>query len=181
MQAKKLKQLLNTDYTVEYAKDSLCISSAYVTGLIKVNKNTLELSYALDTFHEGRKSLRNEKLEKIWDKLDSMIKDGSIKEIINNNDSIDGMKKFYYFDWQKKTVIESYTDKYGWPNVDYTGKMIYDNNCFKSKKAAVKYAIKQLLDDIECFNKNIQESLKNINKFTEDIHLTEEALKNLYN
>ena len=130
MQAKKLKKILNTKYIVEYVNDCLCVSSTYVTGLIKVNKDTLKLSYALDTFHEGRASLKSEKLEKIWDKLDGMIKDGSIKEIINNDDPIDGMKEFFYFDWQKKEVIKSYADNYGWPNVDYTGKMIYNNNCF---------------------------------------------------
>ena len=87
----QLKEILNTTYTIQETEDKICISSYYVTDLISINKKTLALNYALDTFHEGRNALKSEELERIWDKLSEMIKDGSIKDIINGNDSIEGI------------------------------------------------------------------------------------------
>ena len=185
MQARKLKEILNTTYTIQETEDKICISSYYVTDLISINKKTLALNYALDTFHEGRNALKSEELEKIWDKLAEMIKDNTIRDIINNNDSIDGMKKFYYFDHNNREIIESYTDEYGWPNVDYSGKLIYDNNCFTNKQDAVKYGIECLLTDIKYANQNIQTELENFNKrlnmYTTTIKNSQEALEKLQN
>ena len=114
-----------------------------------------------------------------------MIKDNTIRDIIDNNDSIDGMKKFYYFDHNNREIIESYTDEYGWPNVDYTGKLIYDNNCFTNKQDAVKYGIECLLTDIKYANQNIQIELENfnnrLNKYTTTIKNSQEALEKLQN
>ena len=185
MQARKLKEILNTTYTIQETEDKICISSYYVTDLISINKKTLALNYALDTFHEGINALKSEELEKIWDKLTEMIKDNTIRDIINNNDSIDGMKKFYYFDHNSREIIESYTDKYSWPNVDYTGKLIYDNNCFTNKQDAVKYGIECLLIDIKYANQNIQTELENfnnrLNRYTTTIKNSQEALEKLQN
>lgn len=149
MKAKLLKQLLNTERTVQETEKKICISSYWVYDLIAVNKETLKLTYAMDTFHEGRNALKSEELELIWDKLESMIKDGSIREIIDGNDSIEGMKEFYYYDEISKSVIKSYADEpLEYPNVDYTGKIIYDNNHFETEDDAKKYAISRLISSL---------------------------------
>lgn len=183
MQAKKLKQILNTTYTIQETFDKICISSYYVTDLIAVDKKTLKLTYALDTFHEGRNALKSENLEKLWDKLEELIKDGSIKEIIEKNDSIEGMKKFYYFNSDTKDITESYTDEYGWPNVDYTGKLIYDNNCFETEKEAIDHGIEVLLSDLKYTEKYLNEEIERFTeqttKLNTEIVKIQEGLSNL--
>lgn len=176
MKARKLKEILNTNYTIQETEDKICISSYYVTDLISVNKKTLALNYALDTFHEGRNALKSEELEKIWDKLAEMIKDNSIKDIIEGNDPKDNMKTFWYYDDQLKTIVMSYTDEYGWPNVDYTGKLIYDNNCFKTEKEARKYAIERLLNSLEWINKEINDTIE---RFNDRITSLNETIKSI--
>ena len=153
MKAKKLKEILNTNYTIQETEDKICISSYYVTDLIAIDKKSLKLTYALDTFNEGRNALKSEELERIWDKLSEMIKDGSIKDIINGNDSIEGMKEFWYYDNESKTIIKSYSDVLEYPIIDYTGKFIYEENCFNSDDEAKQYGIKTLLNNL----KNTQE------------------------
>lgn len=184
MKAKVLKQLLNTCYVVQEIPDKICISSYYVTDLIAINKKTLKLTYALDTFHEGRNALKSEQLENIWDKLTQMIKDDSIKDIIKGNDSIEDMKTFYYFDEDTKKVIKSYTDEYGWPNVDYTGKLIYDNNCFETEKEAINYGIDTLLSNLkyteQYLNEEIERFTERITKLNTRIVKIQEALSNLF-
>lgn len=183
MQAKKLKEILNTNYTIQETEDKICISSYYVTDLIAVNKKTLDLTYAMDTFHEGRNALKSENLESVWDKLEEMIKNGSIKEIIEKNDSIEGMKEFWYYDDQLKTIVMSYTDEYGWPNVDYTGKLIYDNNCFTNEQDAINYGINTLLSNLkyteEYFNEEIERFTEKTNKLNTKILKIQEGLTNL--
>ena len=183
MQAKKLKEILNTNYTIQETEDKICISSYYVTDLIAVNKKTLDLTYAMDTFHEGRNALKSEELERIWDKLSEIIKDKSIEEIIEKNDSIEGMKEFWYYDNQTKTIIKSYTDEYGWPNVDYTGKLIYDNNCFTNKQDAINYGINTLISNLKSTQEFIiseterfNEKIKTLNN---EILTIQEGLSNL--
>jgi len=184
MKAKVLKQLLNTNYVVQEIPDKICISSYYVTDLIAIDKKTLKLTYALDTFHEGRNALKSEQLENIWDKLTQMIKDGSIKDIIKGNDSIEGMKIFYYFDEDTKKVIKSYTDEYGWPNVDYTGKLIYDNNCFETEKEAIDHGIEVLLSNLkyteQYLNEEIERFTERTTKLNTRIVKIQEALSNLF-
>ena len=149
MKAKLLKQLLNTERTVQETEKKICISSYWVYDLIAVNKETLKLTYAMDAFNEGRDALKSEELESIWDKLESMIKDGSIHDIIDGNDSIEGMKEFYYYDDITKSVIKSYADEpLEYPNVDYTGKIIYDNNHFETEEDAKKYAVSRLISSL---------------------------------
>ena len=75
MKARSLQKLLNTNRTVQELQDKICISSYWVQDLISVDKKSLKLSYAMDTFHEGKKALKSKELEQIWDKLDEMIKD----------------------------------------------------------------------------------------------------------
>lgn len=183
MQAKKLKQILNTTYTIQETFDKICISSYYVTDLIAVDKKTLKLTYALDTFHEGRNALKSKNLESVWDKLEEIIKNGSIKEIIEKNDSIEGMKEFYYFDEDTKKVIKSYTDEYGWPNVDYTGKLIYDNNCFKTEKEAIDHGIEVLLSDLKYTEKYLNEEIERFTEQTSKLNTRivkiQEGLSNL--
>jgi hypothetical protein len=67
MKARLLTKLLNdTKYNVNNNRDYIAVGSPMCHNLISVNKKTLKLEYALDTFHEGRKAIRNPELEFIF-------------------------------------------------------------------------------------------------------------------
>lgn len=185
MKARLLQKLLNTKRTVQELSDKICISSYYVTDLIAVNKESLNITYAMDTFHEGKAALKSSELEMIWDKLEKIIANGTIKDIMEGNDPIDDMIEFYYFDSNDLKIVKSYTDKLEWPNVDYTGKIIYDNNCFTNENDCIKYAIKviesnlsMLIDSATRFTTEYNETLNRIN---ESMKRNKELLEKLKN
>lgn len=148
MKARLLKKLLNdTGYAVSNNTDYIAVGSPLCHNLISVNKETLKVKYALDTFREGRKcfeetSRQSEKTELlfIWDKLHELIESGEINDIITGRDIIaNPLPVFTVVDGQ---LIESITDKYGWPNTDDNGVCMYENTHFPTKEEAIEYGIK---------------------------------------
>jgi len=147
MRARLLRKILNnTEYSVSNHIEYIAIGSALVHDLISVNKKTLKLKYALDTFNEGRdylvrySNLGNELLF-IWDKLQEIINDGSILDIIQGRDNIENPLPVYTV--VDGSLIESFTDKYGWPNTDDNGIIMYDNTHFPTKEQAIEYGLKE--------------------------------------
>ncbi|MDR1902382.1 MAG: hypothetical protein LBQ88_08910 [Treponema sp.] len=156
MKARKLRELLgDPGYIISQGEDDIRIGSVYCTDLISVNKKTLKVKYALDTSHEGRKSLRSEVLQSIWDTLHRLIETGKIREIIGGKDIIEN--PFPVFTARYGKLVESVTDKYGWPNVDDDGILMYDNTHFPTKKAALKRGIEELSARIISYNRMIGE------------------------
>jgi len=145
MKARLLKKLLNnTGYTVNNQTECIAVGSPMCSDLISVDKKTLRIRYALDTFHEGRKSLENKtntELLFIWDKLQGLIDSGEIHDIINGNDEIENPLPVWTFEDGK--LIETYTDKYGYPNTTVDGHIMYENTHFKKRQDAIKKAISE--------------------------------------
>jgi hypothetical protein len=112
-----------------------------------VDKKTLKVKYALDTFHQERKAIKNEKLLFIWDTLHQLIETGEIREIIDGKDVIEN--PLPVFTVKKGELVESITDTYGWPNTDDDGILMYDNTYFSTKEKALKYGIRELSACIE--------------------------------
>jgi len=57
--------------------------------LITVNKKSLSLRYALDTFHKGKAALNHPLLLEIWEKLEQLIASGEINYFIQGEDDIE--------------------------------------------------------------------------------------------
>lgn len=177
MKARLLKKILNnTRYDVHDKEDKICIGSTLCSDLISVDKKTLNVKYALDTFREGRKCFEetnrqseNTELLFIWDKLHELIKNGEINDIINENDILENPLPIYTIKDGK--LIETFTDCYGYPNVTISGEIMYENKFFKNKEEAInngikecEYYAKHLNDKINEFEINI---LKNKEQITE--------------
>lgn len=149
MKARLLKKLLNnTGYSVSNNREYIAVGSPLCHDLISVNKETLKIKYALDTFREGRKcfeetSRQSEKTELlfIWDKLHELVASGEIHDIINGKDEIENPLPIFTVEDGK--LIESITDKYGYPNTDDNGICMYENTHFPTKEQAIKYGISE--------------------------------------
>jgi hypothetical protein len=155
MQARKLRKILNnTKYTLSNCDGCICVGGAYSHDLISVDKKTLKVKYALDTFNEGRKAIKCEELELIWDTLHHLIETGEIREIIDGKDIIENPLPVFTVNGDGE-LVESVTDKYGWPNTDDDGILMYDNTHFPTKKQALEYGIRELSLGIENYNRMI--------------------------
>ncbi|MDR1230040.1 MAG: hypothetical protein LBK61_01425 [Spirochaetaceae bacterium] len=143
MKARLLSGLLNNPgYIIHDNGKCVCVGSSMCNDLISVDKQTLEIKYALDTFHEGRKSIRDEILRQIWDRLHELVENGGIQDIINGKDEIENPLPVFIAD--DGMIRESVTDKYGWPNTTADGELMYDNVCFPARKQAVKRGIEDM-------------------------------------
>jgi hypothetical protein len=184
MKARLLKKLLNdTGYAISNNRDFIAVGSPLCHNLISVNKETLKVKYALDAFREGRKYLEGKSNSKakmnfylfgenellfIWDKLHELIESGQIQEIINGKDEIENpLPVFTVIDGK---LVESVTDKYGWPNTDDNGICMYENTHFPTAKEAIEYGISE-------YKAREENTLRRIKELEEDLSKVKERLE----
>jgi hypothetical protein len=183
MKARKLRELLgDPGYIISQDKDFICIGNDYVHDLISVDKKTLKVKYALDTFHKGRESLGNEVLQSIWDTLHHLIETGEIREIIGGKDII--KNPLPVFTVRDGELVESVTDEYGWPNTDDDGILMYNNTHFSTQEKALKYGIREYSARVKTLGNTIGELEKKVRGFKQmrqDYRSKIKALKELRN
>lgn len=183
MKARKLKWILNnTGYSVSNRSNSIAVGSPMCPDLISVDKDTLHLTYALDTFNQGRKALASERQSEllfIWDKLKELIDSGEIKDIIEGKDIIENpLPVFTVSDGE---LIESVTDKYGWPNTDDNGVMIYENTHFNNREEAIEYGIKGYKYDVDDYEKMVKEAKQKVISLESDLQKYKDIITHLNN
>jgi hypothetical protein len=179
MKARLLKKLLNnTGYSVSNHRDYIAVGSPLCHDLISVNKETLTVKYALDTFREGRKCLEGKSNSKgenellfIWDKLHELIENGQIQEIITGKDEIEN--PLPVFTVENGKLVESVTDEYGWPNTDDDGICMYDNTHFPTAKKAIEYGISEYKAGKENTLRRIEDLENDLSKVKERLSMYE--------
>lgn len=179
MKARLLKKILNnTGYSVSNHGDYIAVGSPLCHDLISVNKEALKVKYALDTFREGRKCLEEKSNSKgenellfIWDKLHELIASGQIQDIINGKDEIENPLPVFTVEDGK--LVESVTDKYGWPNTDNNGFRMYDNTHFATPKKAIEYGISEYKSAKTNTISRIEELKSNLSKVQERLQTYE--------
>lgn len=184
MQARRLKKILNnTNYNISNHPEYIAVGSPLCHDLIKVDKKTLKVSYALDAFNEGRKLLEKKyppsdnELLFIWDKLHELIKTGEIQDIINGKDHIENpLPVFTVKDGQ---LIESITDAYGWPNTDENGNCMYNNTHFGTREAAIQNGIETYESERKFYLEKIGETIQKLSDQKKQLDLCESYLQNL--
>ncbi len=179
MKARALKKILNnTNYIVHETSEHICVGSPLCHDLISIRKDNMHMRYALDTFHKGKSSIGHGELLMIWEMLEGLIISGRIKDFIHGEDIIENPLPVFSHnnDWQ---IIESFTDEYGWPNTDITGRLMYDNTWFKTKEEAIARAIAECTAGIQWREEVILEKLQDITKFQHHIKLAQAAKKRL--
>lgn len=179
MKARVLRKLLNdTGYLVSNHNDYIAIGSPLCHDLISVNKETLKLRYALDTWRKGREALEEKgELLFIWDKLQELINSGEIKDIINGKDEIENPLPVFTVDGGK--LIESVTDEYGWPNTDDNGVLMCENTHFKTKEEAIRYGIEESKAGIEMDTRNLQELEERMQKIKNRMEVDRKNIEHL--
>lgn len=159
MKARKLREILNnTKYIISNWDGYIAVGTGMCHNLIWIDKKTLQPRYQLsitsndyrsDIIHTGNKELLF-----IWDKLNELIQSGEINDIIEGRDTIEN--PITVFTVTDGKLIESVTDKMGYPNTDDNGVLMYGNTHFDNKKDAVLYGIKEY----EAGERTITETIK---------------------
>lgn len=174
MKARALQKILETNRTVHETHDSINVASSLCPELISLNKKTLKLTYALDTFKKGRASLGSIELECIWDKLEELVKIGDIHDFINGDDVIETPLSVYHA--VDSVIVESSTDKYGWPNVTASGLLMYDNTFFETRDLAANDLKKTLISYINSLNQRITKMNDEVVELKKKVAVNEDSL-----
>jgi hypothetical protein len=185
MKSRKLKEImngLNYIYSIRTrdAKRLLCVGSAMCTDLITVDMDTLKVKYALDTFHEGRKAIKNDKIEFIWDKLHELIETGEIHDIANGKDILDNPIPVYTV--KDGELIECFTDDFdseNSPGVTDDGEIMYINTFFLSKKEAIERGMREEEAGIKYCKSRLEELDQEIIRYRKELEISEKYLENL--
>lgn len=183
MKTRYLQKLLDTARVTGDYGDYIAVGSPMCHNLINIDKKTLKMEYALDTFHEGRKSIRSYDLELIWDKLTELIASGEIKNIIEGNDEIK-TALLPVFTFKEGKIIETATDKYGYPNTTVDGEVMYESRHFPTKEAAIEKAIIGYSAGAELAARHLKQVESDLLKAKEELATYEgyvEQLKSLQN
>ncbi len=182
MKARLLKKILNdTGYTVNNNKEYIAVGSPLCHDLISINKKTLKLKYALDTWREGRAALAKDgkptELLFIWDKLQELIDNGQIRDIIEGDDIIEN--PLPVFTVEDGSLIETTTDKYGYPNTTVSGDIMYENTHFPTKLQAIMYGIEEHKAGVSIWKRRIAELEKELAEKMADLQEEEGYVKTL--
>ena len=179
MKSRKLKKILNdTGYIVNNQEEYIAVGSSLCHNLISVDKKTLKIKYALDTWNTGRQSVgHHEELGFIWDTLKELINNGEIHDIINGNDEIDNPLPVYTIEGGE--LIETWTDEYGWPNTTIDGTIMYENTHFKTRKEAIENGIRDYKNRYEYKREYFEELKEKIKKTEEDYFFIQQTINYL--
>ncbi|MES2287523.1 MAG: hypothetical protein V4547_17645 [Bacteroidota bacterium] len=178
MKLRLLNTILNTGYSLTNCRTYLAVGSSLCHDLIKLDIETMKISYALDTWRKGRKSVdHRDELSEIWDKLQELIDSGEILNILEGEDTIENPITVYHY--KKGEILTCTTDKLGWPNITSDGYLMHDNTYFTDKALAVKEGIEDNEYMIKMLNERLQEAQEKINKINADINMFTSYLNNL--
>lgn len=154
MKARALQKHLSTERTVHATDTHICVASGCIPDLISLNKATLKLKYAMDTFHEGRAGLKSDELRTIWDALQALVETGDIHNYLNGDDEITAPIPVFYEN--NGVIVEAITDFIGWPNITNEGILMYENTFFSTREGAIERTKITLASYIERLKDNIR-------------------------
>lgn len=178
MKARLLKKLLNdTGYHPGDHGDYIAVGSPLCHDLFKVDKQTMTISYALDTFNKGREELvgkSNKELLFIWDRLHELVASGEMSDIICGDDDIADPLPVWTFD--HGALIETTTDRYGWPNTTREGKVMYENTHFRTREEAIEKGIQEYRISVELMERIVDDQRKKLERTQNDLATHREYL-----
>lgn len=144
MKARKLKEILGTEYIVADFGDYIGIGSPLCHNLISIDKETRKMAHAL--------SLSGETLD-IWNRLVTLIQTKEFDDIVNGDDSVMNPVAVYYA--EDGVIHEEFSEAIGWPNITQTGRLQHDNTDFASREEAIARGIARGIDEAEAGIKNL--------------------------
>ena len=120
--------------------DTYCwIGNGYIPDMIRIVTSTGRVD--LLKYLDPACLKLPDKLVPVLEELKRMSDSGELREFTQGNDEIENPISVFFA--EDGTVVEEVTDESGWPNVTHTGKVMYENTAFKTRKEAAQYGMEQ--------------------------------------
>ena len=127
-----IKHIVQVDSRSEYGKvPCIFVSSPYIGDIIVIRISDAKI---LKRYDGSR--FTNELLFELQPKLDEDEKNGTLKRLIDEQDTFDRLLPVYNI--QRRRIVKMYCESYGYPNVTTDGQLMYENT-FASQLRAARY------------------------------------------
>ena len=83
-----------------------------------------------------------------------MEQSGELSDYVHGEDEIAEPKPVFLV--ENGEIIEEFTEEYGWPNVTHTGKIMYVNTSFKTRRAAAAHGKQEAEIAIGWLNEDLE-------------------------
>ena len=128
-----IKHIVQVDSRSDYGKvPCILIGSPYIGDIIVIRISDAKI---LKRYTSER--YINELLFDLQPKLDEDEKNGTLKRLIDEEDTFDRLLPVYNI--QNRRIVKMYCESYGYPNVTTDGQLMYENTFASQKRAARHY------------------------------------------
>ena len=127
---KKLKEHFNISHMVQVREGRVCIGSAYVHDLIRVEADGTVSWGSLGTSRE------NDDLRRYFAEMAAAPE--KVRELLAAPDVFAVSLRVYTY--RGGEILEQWCECYDWPNVTHEGEMMYENSHHKERARVVKWA-----------------------------------------
>ena len=141
---KRVKEYYNIKHIVQVASPSnygnvpcILIGSPYISNIIAIRISDAKI---LKRYTDGR--FTNSLLYELQPLLDKDEKNGTLKQLIDEQDTFERLLPVYCIE-DDKHIVKMYCEHYGYPNVTVEGKLMYENIFYSKIKAARFYLLRR--------------------------------------
>lgn len=161
MGIKRLKEKYKIEHLVQKTEKGICIGSPYYHDIIVLNnEGKFVTMYKNRNYNDGWST--NEDLKRYQEEMIIDSENGVLKQIIDEKDDFNNLQPIFTIHDGK--LIETFCEKYGYPNLTIEGEMMYENTFFKNKEEAIKYGLNECNGWIEMLEKRIEELKSDISE-----------------
>lgn len=112
----------------KYGGDCICIGSGYVHGLIAINIETGKVFYS-SLVTPGEDS----EIGQLAARIKADEKNGVLRALIDEPDTF--ARNLPVFTTENWAVKAEQCEEYGWPNTTHTGRIMYENTYFRTRRS----------------------------------------------
>ncbi len=152
----EIKHIVQVDSRRDYGKvPCILIGSPYIGDIIVIRISDAKI---LKRYDGSR--FTNELLFELQPKLDEDEKNGTLKRLIDENDTFDRLLPVYNI--QRRRIVKMYCESYGYPNVTTDGQLMYENTFASQLRAARYYLLHRSKMDWRVWWWHVKERLERI-------------------
>lgn len=176
MGIKAIKQKYKIEHIVQKRDNAICIGSGYIHDCIVVSfDGKIIKKYKNGIYNDGWST--NEDLKRYQEEMIIDEENGELKRIIDLKDEFEVLLPIFTVD--DGVLIETFCEKYDYPNTTIEGDLIYENTFFKTREEAIEYGLRDCKGYIQMLEERKQELEEEIFKKDEKIKVFRKRLVDL--
>lgn len=157
MGIKAIKEKYKIEHIVQKRDNAICIGSGYIHDCIVVSfDGKITKKYKNGIYNDGWST--NEDLKRYQEEMIIDEENGELKKLIDLKDEFKVLLPIFTVD--DGILIETFCEKYDYPNTTIDGTLIYENTFFKTREEAIEHGLR----DCKGFIKMLENRKKELEK-----------------